>query len=79
MISSQVSAGLLAACPYCEAARGAIFRGPIDYILTAAAALVLAFAVRHAVKCLINPGERASGHIKATVLDDAVIQERGKT
>lgn len=72
----ELSSRWLAACPYCETAASTTSRSPLDYALTAAAALIVALAVRHSVKCLINPGERSPGHIKSTVLDDVVVYER---
>lgn len=76
MTALELSSRWLAACPYCEAAARAASRTPIDYALAAAAAVVVGLAVRHSVKCLINPGEHSSSHIKSKVLDDAVVYER---
>lgn len=72
----ELSSRWLAACPYCEAAPSAASRSPIDYALAAVAAVVVGLAVRHSVKCLINPGEHSPSHIKSTVLDDVVVCER---
>jgi hypothetical protein len=71
----EVSSRWLAACPYCEEAPNIAGRSPLDYAVAIAAAVVVAVAVGHSVKCLINPGENAANHIKTTVLDDAVVYE----
>jgi hypothetical protein len=70
------SALWLAACPYCEAAPSVSSRSPVEYALAAVAAVVVGLAVRHAIKCLIHPGEQAASHIKSTILDDSVVCER---
>jgi hypothetical protein len=72
---TRFSSALLA-CPYCEAATGAASRTAFDYAVTVLAALAVGAAVTWAFKCLFQPGEQGSAHVKSTVLDDEEIEVR---
>jgi len=43
-------------------------QGSLDYVIAAAAALIVFFALAWAIKCLMRPGEQNPTHIKRTIL-----------
>lgn len=67
----------VAACPVCERQQPEVLKGIShgagpsgnwDYIIIAAAVVVVALTLFYTVKWIIRPGEKDAGHIKRTIL-----------
>lgn len=70
-------ASMSLACEMCSAQQPRLLRGlthgagpqgNLDYLIVAAALVIVLLALAWAVKCLVRPGEQDPTHIKRTIL-----------
>ena len=79
VLASLLTATIAIACPVCERNQPKVLRGIVhgqgpdsqwDYPIIGLVAVVVLLTAYFTVKWLIRPGERYSGHIKRTILEE---------
>lgn len=77
LFTALAARSALLACDVCAANQPAILRGLThgagpggrsDYAIVLLAAVIVAYTLVHAIKCLVRPGERERHHIKRVIL-----------